>query len=1123
MQLKLHDRLILNKYFLSLFGVNRFADLRSNDKREPNLRELLFDVEENFQSTGQSNYLDRIFSSSQLNIDSNLKQNIKKYDENIAEYVNFINQKRDKPITLTYFQYLAILFTEIFLDRYYNDRKKFISDLNDFVDLQNEKITEDKYKYSYFNEKDLNKLAFYMATGSGKTLIMHINYLQFMKYCNEEINNVILITPNNGLSKQHLKEFEQSSINAELFIDNMMGLRKENVIYVIEITKLVDKKEGEGDSIEISSLENNNLIFVDEGHRGSTGDKWKSNREELAKKGFIFEYSATFSQAVNDQIHKSNTWKNEADYYSQRVESIGLDEDIKKKIFKINKNKTYINMSKYELEKKLKEYKLTESQKQSIIDCYENNLEEYSKAIIFDYSYKYFHADGYGKDYNILNLKSEIVEGYSEVYLLANLLSFYQQKKYFVDNKAELEEYNLEKPLLMFVGHTVSSGNLTEEDKESISDLGFILQFIDNFINKEKDMIKLIEDILKGKSGLVDKKGRDIFKDSFKYIKSKQYTPEEIYLDMLKEIFNCKNATKGRLELYNIKRAEGEVGLKIKGEEKYFGIINIGDTNKLRKHLENHGFIWFMDDEFSESFFEELNNEDSDINILIGSKKFTEGWNSYRVSSIGLLNIGRNAGSQIIQIFGRGVRLRGFNGLLKRSQKLPRMIKKDHPSNIDILETLNVFGIKADYMEEFEEYLRSEDIVTVGTEEIELPIEPNQEFLNRGLVTLKLAEGVNFRNDVYLKLNLNLLNYVEVDLRPKIEKIASSISDIGEKQRVNTIKIEEKYANLCNWDRIFLEIIKYKRARGFWNLIITKDILKEIINEKKYILYCNPNDVKPEKFNEIEKLENIIILILKKYINSFYRNSRLKYEDEHLVYEELKGDEENFKNYVIKVKEDEKELIEYIRKLIDNREIYSKELDNDEIKNVYFDRHLFQPLLCKSDKVTSIPIGLNESERKFIVQLREYTKSDRFKEVCGDKEVFILRNLSRGSGIGFFDAGNFYPDFILWIKEESKQYITFVDPKGILMLGSIEHPKIKFAETIKDKGKKLNSYKGQNIYLNSFIISNTDINKAKEIFDLPHYTEKDFLEKHIIFQVDGEKEIESIDWMFRKILEDKED
>lgn len=71
-------------------------------------------------------------------------------------------------------------------------------------------------------------------------------------------------------------------------------------------------------------------------------------------------------------------------------------------------------------------------------------------------------------------------------------------------------------------------------------------------------------------------------------------------------------------------------------------------------------------------------------------------------------------------------------------------------------------------------------------------------------------------------------------------------------------------------------------------LINSKNVLREIIRKERYILYCNQRDVKPEKFTDIQKLEYIIITILKKYINSFYRINRLRYEDEHLVYEYLK-------------------------------------------------------------------------------------------------------------------------------------------------------------------------------------------------------------------------------------------
>jgi len=39
--------------------------------------------------------------------------------------------------------------------------------------------------------------------------------------------------------------------------------------------------------------------------------------------------------------------------------------------------------------------------------------------------------------------------------------------------------------------------------------------------------------------------------------------------------------------------------------------------------------------------------------------------------------------------------------------------------------------------------------------------------------------------------------------------------------------------------------------------------------------------------------------------------------------------------------------------------------------------------------------------------------------------------LQQGKGIGFFEANNFYPDFILWLLTEDRQYIAFVAPKGL--------------------------------------------------------------------------------------------
>ena len=69
-----------------------------------------------------------------------------------------------------------------------------------------------------FERSDLNKLAFWMATGAGKTLIMHINYHQFLHYCQEELDHLILITPNEVLSDQHMQEMEVSNIPHHRFL-----------------------------------------------------------------------------------------------------------------------------------------------------------------------------------------------------------------------------------------------------------------------------------------------------------------------------------------------------------------------------------------------------------------------------------------------------------------------------------------------------------------------------------------------------------------------------------------------------------------------------------------------------------------------------------------------------------------------------------------------------------------------------------------------------------------------------------------------------------------------------------------------------------------------------------------
>ncbi|MDP9409321.1 MAG: DEAD/DEAH box helicase family protein, partial [Actinomycetota bacterium] len=125
------------------------------------------------------------------------------------------------------------------------------------------------------------KLAFWMATGSGKTLLMHLNYRQFLHYEGEPPDNVLLITPNAGLTAQHLEEMRMSGIPCERFsaAESGLGLAEENVVRVLEITKLTGNKKGGGESVDVGAFEGRSLIFVDEGHKGAGGgkDTWPSS------------------------------------------------------------------------------------------------------------------------------------------------------------------------------------------------------------------------------------------------------------------------------------------------------------------------------------------------------------------------------------------------------------------------------------------------------------------------------------------------------------------------------------------------------------------------------------------------------------------------------------------------------------------------------------------------------------------------------------------------------------------------------------------------------------------------------------------------------------------------------
>ncbi len=1021
---RLSHALVLNKYILSLFGVETLEELASNLK-DPRL--------EGYDSENVSHF-HRNIAAQLVNKGTFTADILLEYDENIFRHTIAISKKRAEPIKWKYFQYLALLFTEVYLDKYFSDKEQLLDDLNSYLELVFIQDPDNYIEISPFKLTDLNKLAFWNATGSGKTLLMHVNIKQFLHYSKGKVHNrIILLTPNEGLSSQHLTEFKLSNIEAEIFTKsfNLGGLFKGDNVEIIEISKITD--ESKDKTIAVDSFETNNLVLVDEGHKGTGGDVWKRMRDKMSETGFSFEYSATFSQS----IHAAGAGK-------------------KRQL-----------------------------------------LEEYGKATIFDYSYKYFYKDGYGKDYQILNLNQKWDSDRTELYLTACMIGFYEQMCLFQDNGRAIKPFLIDKPLAIFVGGSVTA---TTSQKD-ISDIVLILKFIQSFVNEKPKTVANIERILSGTDGLVDKNNHSVFAHSFKYLRKTGLMAEVIFDHMLKAVFNS-SISGARLHVDNIKGQSGELGLRV-GDCKYFGVVNVGDDAKLLKQCDEAGILTGSKDYSNQSLFESINTPDSVINILLGSRKFSEGWSSWRVSTMGLMNIGQSEGSQIIQLFGRGVRLKGYNFSLKRSSELTQ-IEQDPPAYLSLLETLNIFGIRADYMDQFRDYLKAEGLPTndYNFEEIELPVKQIPDLTSKKLKLIRIEPGRDFKKEVTLDLALLDKIKVTLDYYPKVQILKSRKSGVSESisSQLKEGKLTDSHLAFIDWDQVFFEMQQFKNERNWYNLNILKEDLKNVSKNPNWYTLLIPNsELEFSDFKKTIMWQEILVSLLKSYTHRFYNYKKSEWESQHVIPVMVDSNDSNFiPKYKFSI---HRELEMLISQLNEMKAIIEKdEITNNvkakegevEVTGLYFSQHLYQPLIfinpekpVSNDTSVAVvevsPIGLNKGERDFVEDLKSFYISN--PEYFLDKELYILRNQSR-KGIGFFkETHNFYPDFILWILAENIQHISFIDPKGLRQVAGINSDKIGLHKRIKTDIEPRIRKNDETLRLNSFIISTTKYSEPSWIND----------------------------------------
>ena len=321
--------------------------------------------------------------------------------------------------------------------------------------------------------------------------------------------------------------------------------------------------------------------------------------------------------------------------------------------------------------------------------------------------------------------------------------------------------------------------------------------------------------------------------------------------------------------------------------------------------------------------------------------------------------------------------------------------------------------------------------------------------------------------------------------------------------------LDKTHIRFIDWTKVFFEIQHFKSAKGFHNLQVDVQVLKEIIeNNAWYKIYIPQDKLEFNSFANVAVWQELVVVLLKKYIEQFYLYHKNKFNANHIETRILQADDENLiQQYDVRLNRNEEiDAIQFRFEHLKTSVTY----DGFNIVEIAsgieaFDTliHLYKPLIYLGkgyeNKVQVYPVALNETEARFMHDFER--EIERLQQAYKLDEVFLLRNQSK-KGIGFFAEGNnFYPDFMLWMKKEGKQYLTFIDPKGIRNSKGITDAKIQFHKYLTEKVQP--QVISENLILNSFIISNTKLLEINWHGDL---TIPDFNKHNVLFQEEQNKE-----------------
>ena len=460
------------------------------------------------------------------------------------------------------------------------------------------------------------------------------------------------------------------------------------------------------------------------------------------------------------------------------------------------------------------------------------------------------------------------------------------------------------------------------------------------------------------------------------------------FKDIFEQVFNATNY--GKIEILEGEKGK-EIVLKLQTSEKPFALIKIGDTGKFKREQlgVNYTVITSFD---SKKYFEKI-NQSEDINLLLGSRSFYEGWDSNRPNVINMINIGKqDAKKFVLQGIGRGIRIEPHKGERKR-------LAQNHIDKNVLLETLFVFATDKNAVKAIIETVENEK----NTEEQEI----------------SLFENTSKPFDLLIPI------YKDEETRGKIAKF-----NIAKE----SLEIFKNFIASFDTNTLLIKTGIAKTDLEFLLDGIENDSLFQIKNENMF----SDMDLLLQRLINHISIKNKVVSGIKEISDEIIHFKHIKvvnFSDEEIS---------SFKQKVQKVKDftpiDKKEIaLKFAHGEIDEAEFNkqvnaSSEESFKDLKIKKIAEHYYLPLIYSDkEKVEYIKHIIEvESEVKFIKSLEKHIKEN--KPDCNWMFSKINQNLDSFHIPYFYKKENiyrkFFPDFIFWIKKDENYKIVFVDPKG---------------------------------------------------------------------------------------------